>query len=221
MGSLVKQCFPYNAFLLLLLLFQIRCQVPPSARALHYFDKSTHDSVQRLQPLCHVGREEHENDSVLLHQLLELVCFVHRCIVTKQTMHRCIVCFVNRCIVTHQQHTLSGERIRARLRRLLLQPPRRQDSLNVNRKPPCIHPRLGLAGDNVPILVLQVPSHMLKFLCRMHRLAVFLASDSLETLPLLQSPTRTLAECGFSVPTDTCCRGSRTNRPHRAAEGGG
>ncbi len=98
MGSLVEQCFPllpYDTFLLLLPLFQIRCQVPPSARSLHYFDESTHDSVQRLQPLRHVGREEHENDSVLLHQLLELVCFVHR------------------CIVTHLQHTLSGERIRA------------------------------------------------------------------------------------------------------------
>jgi hypothetical protein len=62
-----------------------------SARALHYLDESTHDSVQRLQPLRHVGREEHENASALLHQLLELVCEV---------------CFVNRCIVTHQQHTL-------------------------------------------------------------------------------------------------------------------
>jgi hypothetical protein len=55
--------------------------LPPSARTLHYFDESTHNSVQRLQPLRHVGREEPENDSVLVHQLLELVCFVYRCIV--------------------------------------------------------------------------------------------------------------------------------------------
>jgi hypothetical protein len=48
MGSLIKQCFPYDTFLLLLPLFQIRCEVPPSARALHYFDESTHDSDQRL-----------------------------------------------------------------------------------------------------------------------------------------------------------------------------
>jgi hypothetical protein len=32
MGSLVKQCFPYDTFLLLLPLFQISCQVQPSAR---------------------------------------------------------------------------------------------------------------------------------------------------------------------------------------------
>jgi hypothetical protein len=65
---------------------------------LHYFDESTHNSVQRLHPLRHVGREEPENDSVLVHQLLELVCFVYR------------------CIVTHQQHTLSREFIRSRPR---------------------------------------------------------------------------------------------------------
>ena len=50
-----------------------------------------------------------------------------------------------------------------------------------------------------PILVLQIAAHMLKLLCLLHRLAVFLASHSLETLPLLQSPTSTLAQCGFSV----------------------
>ncbi len=72
MGSLVKQCCTYNTFLLLLPLLQIRCQLPPSALTLHYFDESTHNSVQRLHPLRHVGREEPENDSVLVHQLLEL-----------------------------------------------------------------------------------------------------------------------------------------------------
>ena len=126
------QCFTYDTFLLLLPLLQIRCQLPPSARTLHYFDESTRNSVQRLQTLRHVGREEPENDSVLVHQLLALVCFVHR------------------CIVTHQQKTLSREFIRSRPRRLLLLPPRRQYSLNVHGKPPCVHPRLGLAGDNVP-----------------------------------------------------------------------
>ena len=99
MGSLVKQCFTYDTFLLLLPLLQIRCQLPPSARTLHCFDESTHNSVQRLQPLRHVGREEPENDSVLVHQLLELVCFVHR------------------CIVTHQQKTLSRKFIRSCPRR--------------------------------------------------------------------------------------------------------
>ena len=64
MRSLVKQCCTYNTFLLLLPLLQIRCQLPPSARTLHYFDESTHNSVQRLQPLRDVGREEPENDSV-------------------------------------------------------------------------------------------------------------------------------------------------------------
>ena len=34
MGSLVKQCFTYDTFLLLLPLLQIRCQLPPSARTL-------------------------------------------------------------------------------------------------------------------------------------------------------------------------------------------
>ena len=53
------------------------------------------------------------------------------------------------CTDALSQNTLSGERIRGRPRRLLLQPPRRQDSLNVHGKPPCIHPRLGTpaAGD--------------------------------------------------------------------------
>jgi hypothetical protein len=60
MGSLVKQRFTYDPFLLLLPLFQIRCQLPLSARTLHYFDESTQNSVQRLQPLHHVGREEPE-----------------------------------------------------------------------------------------------------------------------------------------------------------------
>ena len=32
----------YHTFLLLLPLLQIRCQLPPSARTLHYFDESTH-----------------------------------------------------------------------------------------------------------------------------------------------------------------------------------
>ena len=145
----------YDTFLLLLPLLQIRCQLPPSARTLHYFDESTHNSVQRLQPLRHVGREEPENDSVLVHQLLELVCFVHR------------------CIVTHQQKTLSREFIRSRPRRLLLLPPRRQYSLNVHGKPPCVHPRLGLAGDNVPIHVLQIPAHMLKLALAYSGLGVF------------------------------------------------
>jgi hypothetical protein len=60
MGSLVKQRFTYDTFLLLLPLFQIRCQLPPSARTLYYFDESTQNSVQRLQPLHHVAREEPE-----------------------------------------------------------------------------------------------------------------------------------------------------------------
>jgi hypothetical protein len=53
---------PDDTFLLLLPLFQICWQVPPSARALHYFDESTHDSVQYVTvtlekkfPPCLVG----------------------------------------------------------------------------------------------------------------------------------------------------------------------
>jgi hypothetical protein len=80
-------------------------------------------------------------------------------------------------------------------RRLLLLSPRRQYSLNVHDKPPCVHPRLGLAGDNVPIHVLQIPAHMLKLLLLLHRLSVFLVPGSLETLPLFQAPTRCRSCC--------------------------
>jgi len=51
----------------------------------------------------------------------------------------------------------------------------------------------------VPIHVLQIPAHVLKLLFLLHRLAVFLASGSLETLPLFQAPTRTRVEYGFSM----------------------
>jgi hypothetical protein len=51
----------------------------------------------------------------------------------------------------------------------------------------------------VPIHVLQIQAHMLKLLSLLHRLAVFLAPGSLETLPLFQAPTRTRVECGFSM----------------------
>ena len=72
-------------------------------------------------------------------------------------------------------------------------------SLNVHGKPPRIHPRRRLARDNVPILVLQIPAHALTFFCLLHRLAIVLAPHSLETLQLLQCPTRTLVECGLIV----------------------
>ena len=35
MGSVLKQSFTYDTFFLTLAFYQIRCQVPPSARALH------------------------------------------------------------------------------------------------------------------------------------------------------------------------------------------
>jgi hypothetical protein len=79
-------------------------------------------------------REEHENDSVLLHQLLVLSGLLSSSTLCTDAL-------------SHTSSISLAYEIRVRPRRLLVQPPRRQYSLNVHGKPPCIHPRLGTPAD--------------------------------------------------------------------------